>query len=836
MQRRRTLVLAAVLTLAGSSPAAAGGIDPAAPSTLRADGTTGRDCAARPLGGARGVAEQRAGLPRAGALTVALRGARGDWDLAVFDAVSGQRVGSSSGFGADELVQVTGRQGAQLLLQACRRAGASPEATLTTTLVDADVDALLAAAKAPAALVEVALGQRDDVERLEAAGLDVTHDVRRGRARVVTYGDQDRRALARLGFDRVRTVVQDLRRVRRPAARAAQAATSALPSGRTAYREPDDFARELKALADANPGLVRALPSPGKTFQGRELPVVEIAQDVERRDDGRPVFLLNAMHHAREWPGPEGVMEFGLDLVRGFRAGDPRIRKLLSGVRVVLMPLTNLDGYIVSRGAAALDPDPDGESDAGFAYETATGVVLLGGSLSYKRKNCNPVGVTTAVPSLLPCELAIGVDNNRNYAESWGGPGASTNPNDQSFRGSGPFSEPETRAFRDLFSRLNATMMITTHTVAALVLRPPGLEADGFAPDEPALKALGDRMAAATGYTSQYGWQLYDTTGTTDDWSYAVSGGFGYTIEMGPEGGRFHGAYGTSVVDQYLGAGPTAGKGLREAYLVAAEAARDEATTSRVAGRAPAGRTLRLTKTAVAETYPVCAIAEPLPINLGDAGAVGGGDDPTSCLGKGQVLQVPTKLSFSTQVPASGSFEWWVNPSTRPFELKAGKTETYRLDCLDGDRVLETRELVVGRGETAQLELPCGGTLPAPPATGKGAAPAPRTGVRVKLGKVLTPAGVLRRRGRAIVLIGVRGGTLRGVRVQLLARRGTRVLAEGRVARLASSRRARRVALRVRRGARVGAGTLRLRLTARQAGGSPVELTRTTTVRAQTTG
>ena len=39
----------------------------------------------------------------------------------------------------------------------------------------------------------------------------------------------------------------------------------------------------------------------------------------------------------------------------------------------------------------------------------------------------------------------------------------------------------------------------------------------GLAPDEPRLKKLGDAMAAATGYTSQYGWELYDTSGMPAD-------------------------------------------------------------------------------------------------------------------------------------------------------------------------------------------------------------------------------------------------------------------------------------------------------------------------------
>ena len=40
-------------------------------------------------------------------------------------------------------------------------------------------------------------------------------------------------------------------------------------------------------------------------------------------------------------------------------------------------------------------------------------------------------------------------------------------------------------------------------------------------------------MAAENGYTSQKGYELYDTTGTTEDWSYSATGGFGFTFEIG---------------------------------------------------------------------------------------------------------------------------------------------------------------------------------------------------------------------------------------------------------------------------------------------------------------
>ena len=143
-----------------------------------------------------------------------------------------------------------------------------------------------------------------------------------------------------------------------------------------------------------------------------------------------------------------------------------------------------------------------------------------GGLFSYRRKNCNG----EAPDPRVPCELQWGVDPNRNYGMFWGGPGSSSDPDQQTYRGTGPWSEPETQAVHEYSQQRQVTMIMTIHNVAALVLRPPGLESQGFAPDEARMKEIGDAMADHAGYTSQYGFQLYDTTGTTEDWNYATAG------------------------------------------------------------------------------------------------------------------------------------------------------------------------------------------------------------------------------------------------------------------------------------------------------------------------
>src|SRR5687767_8119117 len=74
---------------------------------------------------------------------------------------------------------------------------------------------------------------------------------------------------------------------------------------RSDYRRLADYNEELKQLAKKNPSLVKLFEMPAPTLEGRTVYGVEIAADVKNGDDGRPVFYMDGVHHAREWPAAE---------------------------------------------------------------------------------------------------------------------------------------------------------------------------------------------------------------------------------------------------------------------------------------------------------------------------------------------------------------------------------------------------------------------------------------------------------------------------------------------------------------------------------------------------
>lgn len=499
-------------------------------------------------------------------------------------------------------------------------------------------------------ILRVATPGRAARNRLVRLGLDVTEHMGPGYLDVVAHNSGDRATLKRAGFTWTVLVadVEAAERARRAADRAYAAnkpGGSALPSGRTTYRTLADYDAELAALASAYPSRARMFTLNHPSLEGRSVRALEVSNNVAA-DDGRPTFLVMGVHHAREWPSSELTLEFAYDLLQN--ASTARIQNILDNARVVFVPVVNPDGFEVSRSGA---------------YEM-------------KRKNCRLVDgqLPAAGACALKVNQALGTDPNRNYGAKWGGPGSSTLVDSEIYRGGGPFSEPETQNIRELVSTRQVVGHVSNHTYSALVLRPPGYAADGLAYDEPLLKSLGDQMAAEMGYDSIYGWQLYDTTGTTEDWTYSATGGLGFTFELGTNG--FHPVF-KSIVPLYLGGTrKVPGGGVREALLIAAESAVNTARHSVIEGTAPAGVTLRLTKSFLTSTWDGATFTDTL-------------DD-------------------TMVVPTSGSWTWHVNPSTRPAVAGAGGTESWTLTCENPvGTVLETQQVTVARGATATENLTC---------------------------------------------------------------------------------------------------------------------------------
>jgi murein tripeptide amidase MpaA len=643
---RRLLSISSLVALVLLAPAAPASAEQLLSETVTAPSAEARTCIERTLSAGPSVRTAGFRSPATGWLTARLKADGGDWDLAVFERGSGYRAAGSASFGATEVAQGVVLAGREYVVQACRRSGDAAQAHVTVGLET------FAAGETAAKLqmVRISTPTRDRVDALADLDLDLVEHHGEGHRLAVLHGPEDAKALRDAGFQfvvEVEDLIAQSAAHRRTEARAAEAGSvDGLPSGQDTYRRLPDYEQHLKDLVEQHPGLVKPFTLPHRSHEGRAVEGIEIATDVHA-EDGRPAFLMMGLHHAREWPSGEHAIEWAYELLNGFKAGDARATNLLRNSRTLVVPVVNPDGFNASREAGERYGHGDGDPEEDVL------VAVLTRPEEYRRKNCrNPSpgdGGRCLVPGLGLAEN--GVDLNRNYGGFWGGPGTSSDQTNLTYHGPEPFSEPETRNVRDLFLKRPIALHITNHTFSNLWLRPPGVASQGLAPDEELYKAIGDAAAAENGYQSLLSYQLYDTTGSTEDWTYWTAGSLGYTPEIGCEKfgeqpgdcavGAFHPVFERTVnewtgdTEFARGAKPGGGGGNREAYYLSHEAALDRRSHSRLEGSAPAGATLRLTKTH---------------------------ETPTSRQG----VTFEDAFEHTTKVGPDGRFAWHVNPSTRP--------------------------------------------------------------------------------------------------------------------------------------------------------------------------
>ena len=424
----------------------------------------------------------------------------------------------------------------------------------------------------------------------------------------------------------------------------------ALPGpDRDDYRRLTDYNDEMHALAKKNPDLVKLVEMPRPSLEGRTIYGVEIASGVKKQD-GRPIFYIDGVHHAREWPASEYTMLFVHHLVEKF-GKDKEITSLLKKARVIAVPIVNVDGFNYSRESVLSVNQP---------VRNATSNTAAGnGFEGYWRKNRRSFTGAT-VPGAQVNPDAYGVDPNRNYAYLWGDNqgGSSGLLVDQTYRGTAPFSEPEVENVRDVVLNRSVTAVVTNHTYQASVLRAGG----GDAPEDKFLESFGQKLADILQYSNQ-ATVGYPTTGTTDDWAYAAKGIFGYTIEHGRLG--FHPAYADEVGkyhDQHM-----------DAFTAVLAMAADPKQHSVLKGKV-AGGVADLTLTKKFET----------PLSPGNP--VG-------------AESVTEKINMKLTTSSDGSFVWHITPSDRPYEKKS---ESYTLTIKSGGKS-KTITIDINRGQTLDL-------------------------------------------------------------------------------------------------------------------------------------
>jgi hypothetical protein len=191
------------------------------------------------------------------------------------------------------------------------------------------------------------------------------------------------------------------------------------------------------------------------------------------------------------------MIDFANWLVDNYDGGDTRAAYILDNATVYILPIANPDGY---------------------AYNMPNG--------GMHRKNMNYT-------------LGDGVDLNRNWGYEWGHDdyGSSPNPNDETYRGTAPFSEPETQVQSNFMIDVQPIVSMSYHTYGGDLLYPWGYE-NSPTPDDALFQSWASAMTADNGYEYGRCGQVlgYTSNGDQMDWTYCGED-MPKTICMTPEVG-----------------------------------------------------------------------------------------------------------------------------------------------------------------------------------------------------------------------------------------------------------------------------------------------------------
>ncbi|XP_017149664.1 carboxypeptidase B isoform X2 [Drosophila miranda] len=265
------------------------------------------------------------------------------------------------------------------------------------------------------------------------------------------------------------------------------------------------FMREIRSKF---PNIVR-LYTIGQTAEGRDLKVLRISENPR---EYKKIWIDGGIH-AREWISPATVTFILYQLMSNWENQPAHIR----GLTWYIMPVMNPDGYEYSRTTNRLWRKNRSPS---------------------RRSNC------------------LGVDLNRNFDIGWAGYGSSTNPCSDTYRGSSPASEAETKVVAEFLAKrkYNLEAYLTYHSYGQMIVYPWAYKAVKVK-DASVLQRVGNtavqRISQKTGSTYQSAVThevLGIAGGGSDDWSRAALGvKYVYTVEL-----RDRGTYGFVLPPKFI--------------------------------------------------------------------------------------------------------------------------------------------------------------------------------------------------------------------------------------------------------------------------------------------
>lgn len=219
----------------------------------------------------------------------------------------------------------------------------------------------------------------------------------------------------------------------------------------------------------------------GYSLQGRAVVALKISDNVNV-DEDEPEVFFNSLTHAREPMGMEVLMYF-IDYLLNNQY-EPDVADIINNTELWFVPLVNPDGYFYNE---TTNPE--------------------GGGLWRKNLRDNGDG-------------SFGVDLNRNWGLNWGYDDLGSSPVGESntYRGTGPFSEPETQALRDFILAHDFPLIVNYHCHGNIYIGPWGFNKTLIPPDHMTYLPIMESLSETNDFGIYTGG--YPVNGGVTDWQY----------------------------------------------------------------------------------------------------------------------------------------------------------------------------------------------------------------------------------------------------------------------------------------------------------------------------
>jgi len=275
----------------------------------------------------------------------------------------------------------------------------------------------------------------------------------------------------------------------------------------------------------------------GISYEGRDIWVVKISDNVELNEDEPGVLLIGSLH-GDEKPPFESLIYFIKHIC------EYSVKENTDDDNDGLINEDPIDG-VDNDNDDKIDEDPSEERVKNIIDNTEIfiipmanpdGVEYISGQYNGWRKNRNP---KTGQKNI------IGVDLNRNFGFKWIlyniFPFKYRNfwtsyPDSWNYRGEEPFSEIESTSIRNFIESEDIKVSLSYHSYGEIIMY-PWTHTSQKTPDENLFIKIADGMSKINGYYVYNGRSTFlpwpgGTIGTSENWLYGIHGILSYTMEL----------------------------------------------------------------------------------------------------------------------------------------------------------------------------------------------------------------------------------------------------------------------------------------------------------------